>query len=362
MTAIASLFEKMTLVIVEAEVRSGGSPLPAGAVVVPLSAPTGHDWKRKLSIVLNLGYYTRALKHAMADADVVHTPIPGDVPLLGMLLALLAQKPLIARYGSSWFPTAETTFMNRVTKAIMRRVAGGRNVMLATGASDQGSPAPRMHWLFASAISAHEVGSVQPDLKRSCSVPVRLIYPGRLSSEKGVEDLVEAMGLLRSAGRSVILTVAGDGPRRKWMEARIRELGCEDVVRFVGMLDRPDLLNELMQADVCVLPSLTESFCKARLDAMLCGVPVLTTEVGFGRAIVGDDGERGWIVPASDPAAIAAAITRLTSEPADWPALRRRCRDYVGRFTLEAWASRIAEICAGQWGISVKEGRLTGQC
>jgi len=359
MTAVASLFDEMTLVVLEGRPRSGGSPLPRGSRVVALPIPPGRDWTRKFSLFFRLIPYVRALNAAIAEADVVHTPIPGDIPLLGMILALLRGKRLIARYGSSWFSTEETTFMNRVTRGIMRRFAGGRNVMLATGA-DGGQPAPGMHWLFATAISSEEVHSVRPDLGRGPSRPLRLIYPGRLSSEKGIEDLVEAMGHLeREAPGLAILTIAGDGPRRSWMEARLRELGCEKSVRFAGLLDRGGLLKELAGSDVCILPSLTESFCKARLDAMLCGVPVMTTEVGFGRTLVGADGERGWIVPVGDPRSIADAVAGVSRGSIDWPALRERCRRYVERFTLEEWARRIAGICSRQWSVPVLEGKLS---
>ena len=110
--------------------------------------------------------------------------------------------------------------------------------------------------------------------------------------------------------------------------------------------------------DVCVLPSLTESFCKARLDAMLCGVPVLTTPVGFGREIVGQDDQRGWIVPAADPAAIAKVLQRLAADARDWPALRRRCRAYVEERTLERWVGRIGAICSSQWNLELIDGKL----
>ena len=313
MTAIASLFDTMTLVVLEAAPRAGGSPSPADALVVPLRVPRGQGWSRKLSLLFALAYYMRSLDRAMASADVVHTPIPGDIPFLGLILALVRRKRLIARYGSSWFSTGETTLMNRVTRGVMRRMAGGRNVMLATGAEEDGVPAPGMHWLFATAIASAEVDQVQPDLGREPSAPLRLIYPGRLSSEKGVEDLVEAMGVLKRERPScdITLTIAGEGPRHDWMKSRLRELGCQDAVYFAGLLDRKGLMSELMRSDVCVLPSLTESFCKARLDAMLCGVPVLTTDVGFGRTLVGD-GERGWIVPIGDPGAIAGAVSRIS--------------------------------------------------
>lgn len=145
------------------------------------------------------------------------------------------------------------------------------------------------------------------------------------------------------------------------MQERLRQLRCEDRVRFAGLLDRAALLDALRSADLCLLPSLTESFCKARLDAMLCGVPVLTTEVGFGRTLVGADGERGWIVPAGSPEAIARGVAAVLEGPLDWPGLRRRCRDFVTHLTLEAWAARIQAICREQWGVATLAGRLTAQ-
>ena len=107
-----------------------------------------------------------------------------------------------------------------------------------------------------------------------------------------------------------------------------------------------------------MVPSLSEGFCKARLDAMLCGVPVITTDVGFGREIVGADGERGWVVPPGDVGALVAALRRVVTTRLDWPSLRLRCRTYVEGQTLEAWGRRIAEICARQWKLSIVDGKL----
>jgi glycosyltransferase involved in cell wall biosynthesis len=270
---------------------------------------------------------------------------------------------MIGRYGSSWEETPETTVMNRVTKILMQRLAGGHNVMLATGAGDE-RPARNMHWLFATAISREEVESVHPVLDRDASRPLQVAYVGRLSPEKGVRYLVEAMARIEADRRStaspppVMLTLVGDGPERALLETLVRQRGCGDVVTFAGQLSRGPLLVALQQMDVCVLPSLTESFCKARLDAMLCGVPVLTTPVGFGAEIVGADGERGWIVPTADAGALAESLTRIGAEPRDWWALRRRCRAYVEARTLEAWVGRIGEICSTQWNVPLVGGKL----
>jgi len=174
--------------------------------------------------------------------------------------------------------------------------------------------------------------------------------------------LLEAVSMLRAdptlAGFVPQVTLIGDGPQRAELVARVRSLGCEDSVHFAGQMDRAGLIRELLRSDVSVLPSLTEGFPKARLDAMLCGVPVITTDVGFGRETIGLDGERGWVVPPGNASALSAALRRIVTEPVDWPSLRLRCRRYVEDQTLEAWARRIAEICARQWNMGVVRGKL----
>jgi hypothetical protein len=347
MAAIGSLFTRLTLVVVRGPRRAGGVPLPPHADVVALRSPDGSDLRRKLSVAIQLPYYVTAIARAIQRADVVHTPLPGDIPLLCLVIAAALKKPVIGRYGSSWEQTSETTFMNRLTKSLMGRMAGGRNVMLATG-TGTGDPARNMHWLFATAISRDEIGAVRPDLDRAAGRPLKAAYVGRLSPEKGVRYLVEAMAQIErargAAPAPVHLTLAGDGPERAALEARVRQLGCGRVVDFAGQLGRPALLTMLQQMDLCVLPSLTESFCKARLDAMLCGVTVLTTPVGFGED--------------SDAEALAARLLDLAGDTAGWPALRHRCRRYVESRTLEAWAGRIGEICAAQWNVPLVDGRL----
>jgi glycosyltransferase involved in cell wall biosynthesis len=251
--------------------------------------------------------------------------------------------------------------MNRLTKRLMEQLAGGNNVMLATG-TGAAHPGRNMHWLFATAISRAELEAVRPDLARDVHRPLRAAYVGRLSPEKGVRFLIDAVARLGTDGNGgeppLTLTLIGDGPQRAEIEALVNRSGCRPIVRFAGQQDRGELLARLQQTDVCVLPSLTESFCKARLDAMLCGVPVVTTPVGFGEEIVGAGGERGWIVPAADPAALASTLTRIARDPIDWVALRHRCRAYVEGRTLEAWAQRIGEICSAQWQMPLVGGRL----
>ncbi len=363
MEAITSLFEESTLVVLSGAPNGRGMPLPRGARVVALRRPAGEDARRKLSVMARLPYYMGVITRHAASADVVHVPPPGDIPFLGMLVALALRKRLLVRYCGSWEVTTQTTLMNRVTRGVMRGFAGGRNVMLATGVEGGSPPGRGLRWVFATAISTEEIAAVRAELDRPPREPLALTYAGRLSPEKGVEHVIRALAIMRDRGAVPGVTlprlvVIGAGIERDALVALTRALDCEHSVSFVGQRDRQGVLAELLRSDVCVLPSLSESFCKVRLEAMLCGTAVLTTPVGFGREIVGGDGERGWVVPAADPAAIAETLWRVAEGPRDWPALRRRCRAYAEGFTLERWKDEIGEACASQWGMSLVEGKL----
>ena len=352
MEGLASIFDSMSLVVVAGAPRAGGNPLPAAASVVALRPPSGSDGRRKASIAAHLGYYLGALADAFRKADAVHVPLPGDISLLGLFTALRLRKPLLARYGGSWAGDGETTLTNRVTRACVRRFAGGRNVMLVTG---EGAvpPAPGVSWIFSTALSEAELAAIRPATHAALRDPPRLIYAGRLSPEKGVAVLLEAMALLRRKGPASmpVVRICGDGPERGSLERLAAALDIAGCVTFTGQLDRGALGAAFLSADLCVQPSRTEGFSKAWLDAMAHGLPVVASDVGAARPVLGANGERGWVTAPGDAPGLARCLHEvLASGTIDWRALRARCRAYVEGRTLEAWAREIEMRCATAWG------------
>jgi N-acetyl-alpha-D-glucosaminyl L-malate synthase BshA len=104
------------------------------------------------------------------------------------------------------------------------------------------------------------------------------------------------------------LLMIGDGPDRAGVEARARSQGLEPRVRFLGRQD--DLVPLLQHCDVFLLPSETESFGVAALEAMACGVPVVASDVG-GLPDLVDGDEGGHLVPCGDVDGMARAVLSL---------------------------------------------------
>ncbi len=148
--------------------------------------------------------------------------------------------------------------------------------------------------------------------------PIRVLYVGRLSPEKGVDVLLRAWALLCeswSGDNRPTLTIVGEGSESEALEALADELGLSDSVRFLGALPRDAALAELSSASLLVFPSLWyETFGLTILEAATQGVPSVVTGIG-GQSSLVQDGVTGRHVPPGDPAALAVVLRELLVDP-----------------------------------------------
>ena len=152
---------------------------------------------------------------------------------------------------------------------------------------------------------------------------LRLVQVGRLSPRKGTDVAVEAVHLLRTSGRHVVLDLVGgvyDG--YEWFEEQLRaqvaERGLHDAVTFSGFRDV--VWPALAAADVAVVASRVEPFGNVAVEALLSRRPLVTTSAQ-GLAEIVQDGVTGTLVDPGDPAALAAGISAVAD---DWPSALRR--------------------------------------
>lgn len=169
---------------------------------------------------------------------------------------------------------------------------------------------------------------VQPNFT-DLAVPVRqgpatraVVFAGRLSSEKGVDLLVRAVGEAAAELEDrpgVLLDVAGDGPERDALEALAAQV-APGRVRFHGRLPRAELMAIVGSATVSAVPSQWhENQPLAVLESYALGVPVIATDLGGLPELV--DESTGWVRPADDVSALASAVAEALRDP-DETALR----------------------------------------
>jgi glycosyltransferase involved in cell wall biosynthesis len=170
------------------------------------------------------------------------------------------------------------------------------------------------------------------------SKPLRVGGVGRLTGQKGWDVLVEATRRLTAEGTPLAVTVAGDGRDRASLEARAAGLPVE----FVGF--RHDVGSFLTGLDVFCLPSRAEGLPLALLEALMAGLPAVTTTVG---AIPEAVGTAAVLVPPGDPDALAAALRRLARDPAGRRRLGARAAAVArDRFDVSRTVAEVAAVYA----------------
>ncbi|HEY7682425.1 MAG TPA: N-acetyl-alpha-D-glucosaminyl L-malate synthase BshA [Gemmatimonadales bacterium] len=148
---------------------------------------------------------------------------------------------------------------------------------------------------------------------------------------KRVKDVVRIFARVRRAMPATLVMV-GDGPDRHDAEREAEQLGVAESVQFLGRLDR--VTNILQATDLFLLPSQSESFGLAALEAMACGAPAVASRAG-GLPEVIEDGISGILEPPGSVEAMGRRAVELLQDPSRYQAMRAAVLEKAGTFSAE---------------------------
>lgn len=251
--------------------------------------------------------------------------------------------PLVIWTGMWYHPQTRFHRLTRpLTEALYRRadaiVTYGSHVKRFVCEVD-GVDAAKV-FVAGQAVDAQRFKELTPTMQGDPEV----LFIGQFEDRKGVFDLLDAFGSL--PGESLKLSLVGNGT----LEEAIRERAAADPrVRIIGFVPQEELPERLARVRCLVLPSVTtdldrEPWGLVVNEAMHAGIPVIATDtVGAAAGELVLDGRNGYVVPERDPAALANAIERLTSDRELALALGRRAREDADRFNY----ARMADAFEG---------------
>lgn len=170
-----------------------------------------------------------------------------------------------------------------------------------------------------------------------------VLAAGRLVAGKGFEHVLEALARLRDGRDDLRGVIAGEGARRRPLEALATELGLTGRVAFPGRLEHEALLAMMARADVFALPSAPEGFGLVHLEAMTQGTPVVGC-LEQGPADFIDDGASGYLVAYGDVGALARALAAVLDDPEHARAVGEAGRRVATTFTWERNADRMLRL------------------
>jgi len=165
-------------------------------------------------------------------------------------------------------------------------------------------------------LDADRYAPTQPQLaaREQRAAEPAILFLGLLEQRKGCHLLLEAAGRLAQRGRTFRLVIGGSGPEDQPLRQQAHHLGLDDRVEFLGWVSRQDAAEVFQSGDIFVLATYSEGLPNALLEAMACGLPVVTTPVDGIPSVV-DDGENGFLIPPGDVDALTEALDKLLADP-----------------------------------------------
>jgi glycosyltransferase involved in cell wall biosynthesis len=157
--------------------------------------------------------------------------------------------------------------------------------------------------------------------------PIRLLCLSRLTTKKGVDLAIRAVGLIVNQGCNVILDIAGSGPERERLEMLVQGLELTARIRFHGHIEDPTSI--MNQSHMLLVPSrANEGLPNTLLQGMALGLLVVGADVGGIRELIGDN-ERGILIPPENIEALAESIIRYCNDAAFLNEARVRAHRYM---------------------------------
>jgi glycosyltransferase involved in cell wall biosynthesis len=278
------------------------------------------------------------------SVDVINTHSSTDSWVAALACSTLNGAPAIVRTRHVSVPVANNAAARWLYTAATRHIVTTGARLRQQLVDDNRFPPERITSVPTGIDSRRFAPGDRAAARAATGLPAEVTLIGivaTLRSWKGHRFLIDAFARLED--ERARLVIVGGGPQREALEAQVASLGLRDRVRFAG--DQADVLPWLQSLDVFALPSYAnEGVPQALVQAMMCSLPCVTTDVG---AIpeAARDGETALVVPPRDVDALAQALARLAGDAALRERLGRAARELcVRQFGYDAMLDRMEAV------------------
>ena len=293
---------------------------PSGNTIIPGIAPTLHDEIRDCDVlhIHSHLYFSSSVAACFARAYGVPT--------------VLTNHGLVSQTASEWvqevFNSTVGSFTFESADRILCYTETDKRRLLRLGIETEIS-------VVQNGIDCTEFEPLDLDRNRE------LLFVGRLTPGKGPQHLIDAFAGVAGDYPDLDLKIVGDGPMRGTLERRIESLGLSARVQMVGERPNDELPYHYNKSLAFVLPSLNEGMPRTVLEALACGLPVVTSDLEQLRPVVDGVGYTAEPGSASD---LHRAIERLLESEGEFDTIRWRARRRaVEEFSWETTVERTLE-------------------
>lgn len=260
---------------------------------------------RSLRPTLHMLRYLRRIGPEIVHSSIIESNVHtmAAASLAGIPVRIAEEVGLPVHSGRARLVMAAVYRMATDVVAVTR---GARDYLVER----DGAPVERVHQIYNCASPRFFPAKRRPT--EQGAGPVRqLLAVGRLHQVKNHAALIEAFARVAPRHPDVTLTIVGDGPLRESLASQVATLGLNERVHFPGYKD--DVVKDLTDADLYVIPSLTEGCSVSLVECLASGTPAIGSDVPGVREVLGNALSNRWAFNPKNPAAIADTLERFMS-------------------------------------------------
>jgi hypothetical protein len=317
--------------------------------IAPQREAGGDNFAAKAKQVLLLPVLVWDLCRVMRTADAIHVRFPGNLGLLGVLLAPLFSRRLVAKFAGQWngYPG------ERLALRLQRRLLRSRwwHGPVTVYGDWPGEPAHVISFFTSMMTDAMVERATAVAQAKQIGQPLRVLFSGRLAREKRVDALLDATRLLTDRGVSLEVVLVGGGVEEQNLRQQVERLRLQKLVRFVGSLPFEESLKWYEWAHCLVLPSTnSEGWPKVIAEGMCYGLVCIGVAHGqVPRMLAG----RGICLKAGTPEEIADALQQVATRPEDFRQLTRQASAWARQYSLEGLREALRDLLNRHWGVTL---------
>ena len=352
---LATLFTNVTHLAPLHPEPPPGSALPYtqnNVRFVPVKPAGGNQLVNKLNIIARIPQWLSAIRREVRRADALHIRCPAAISMLGLIGAWIwgKRKPVWVKYAGNWGSYPGKPFSYRLQQAYLTRSSHNWVVTINGHIPDQ----PDHFLTFANpSFSIKEYqGAKEVGLTKEMSLPIKLLFVGRVSPAKGVDRLLEIADQLHQRAVPFELTIVGDGDECLKYQSMMSRLGLDVFVTFTGWQSMTELSKYYGNAHIILLPSISEGWPKVLSEAMAFGAVPIASEVGSIPEIFKRT-EAGLAIPPGDVDAYVDAIIKYTHDVNAWKRASLNGVQAAKEFTYEHYLSAVKEIFQSKWKLDI---------
>lgn len=280
---ISEMFERVVHIAPVHSKEAPGSALgyESRRIRVCAVAPAGGAGIRnKLAILRQIRSYTRTIRHELLDADAVHVRCPANISLVALILLTLIRQPRRRwlKYAGNWNPVGREPWSYTFQRWLLRK--SWHNGVVTVNGDWPNQPSFVLSFFNPCLNERELLEGRQVSATKQMTDPLRLIFVGRLDSEKGIGRSLQIVARFKALGGTAVFDVVGDGKDRAKTERLARTLGISDHVVFHGWQPRTALAPLYSRAHLMLLPSSSsEGWPKVLSEAMAYGVVPISSNV-----------------------------------------------------------------------------------